>query len=250
MPVISIVTAVVAGKERYIRQTYDSLADQKMPDGWSWQWLVQEDGLTGLPAAELPDDDPRISTGMGRQGRAAMARTVAMERATGDLIRALDADDLLPPWALAQDIRNLVDHPDHAWTVSPALDLLPDNSYAPGPYDPPPGTLPPGFLADGEENDHLQVVGTTCCTYTALAHALGGWQAMPGGEDVAFMLSCEAVGRGWMAAEPGLYYRKWPGSTTGDLTFAGAEEALIWRRLMLQRARALAATGWTWRSHD
>lgn len=247
MPVINIVTAVLAGKHQHIKETYTSLTAQQMPDGWEWRWLVQEDGTTGIPAAELPDNDPRISTSMGRAGRAAMARTIAMERATGELTRALDADDLLPPDALAQDITNLVENPDFAWTVSPTLDLLPDGSFAPGPYDPLPGPLPMGLLADGEANDHLQVVGTTTCTYTSLVHALGGWQAMPGGEDVALMLAAEAVGPGWMGAKPGLYYRKWEGSTTRDITFAQTEEARIWRRLMLTRAAALSTMGWNWR---
>src|SRR5437879_3785904 len=54
MPTLSIITAVLAGKHQHLAETYRSLAAQELPAGWDWEWLVQEDGETGIPLAELP----------------------------------------------------------------------------------------------------------------------------------------------------------------------------------------------------
>lgn len=250
MPVISVITAVIDGKHQYLRDTYQSLCAQEMPPGWSWQWVVQEDGQTGRPLAELPPSDPRISVGMARHGRAATARTLALARAEGMLMRTLDADDLLPPGALARDITTLMSHPEVGWCVSAALDLLPDGSLRPGPRDPAPGLLPPGVLAEGERVGLLPVVGTTLCTYTSLVRALGGWQALPADEDVALLLAVEAVADGWMIAEPGLLYRRWEGNSTGGDDHHCPSERAARRAALLDRADALRATGWRWSPSD
>lgn len=246
MPTISLITAVCEGREQYITEAYESLCAQTMPDGWDWQWVVQEDGETGKPLALLPDDDPRISAGQGRAGRAPMARTMALERAEGVLMRTLDADDVLPEGALHQDITMLIERPDIAWCVSGALDLIPDGTLEPGPYDPPPGDLPSGFLRDGEAQGHLQVVGTTMCTYTDLVRALGGWMALPASEDVELLLAAEAVSPGVMCPEIGLLYRQWPGASTEDPDYARDGESRARRNALLARADALSRAGWRW----
>lgn len=244
MPVISVVTAVLAGRHQHIRETYESLAQQKMPSGWDWQWVVQEDGETGQPLAGLPRD-PRISSGQGPHGRAARARTIALSRATGMLVRALDADDMLTDQALDRDITVLTGQPDIAWCVSPALDLLSDGSLRPGPRDPDPGPLPPGFLAEGERAGLLQVLGVTMCAYTQLVRALGGWPALPS-EDVALLLAAEGVSNGWMLAEPSLIYRRWEGSNTAHINKWEASAGSPQRTVLLDRANALQAAGWRW----
>lgn len=246
MPTINIITAVREGLHHYLTELYESLLAQELPNGWDWRWIVQEDGESGIPLALLPDDDPRISTGTGKAGRAPMARTTALSRANGALTRAVDADDLLPQGALAQDITTLTEHPEVGWCVCPTLDLLPDGSTQAGPYDPEPGLLPRGLLADGEKNDRLPVVGTAVCTYTSLILALGGWMALSGGEDVELMLALEAVAPGYMSSEAGLIYRKWDGSTSNGESFGHEVEAKAWRQMMLTRASALQAAGWQW----
>ncbi|TDX84954.1 glycosyltransferase [Amycolatopsis arida] len=248
MPTISVVTAVIAGREDYLGEAYDSLRSQSLPDGWTWQWVVQEDGETGEPAARLAaaHDDPRVVFGSGRHGRAATARTLALAQVTGELVRTLDADDLLTEGALYRDVATMVAHPELGWCVSPAVDLLPDGATVPGPRDPKPGPLPPGVLAAGQELGELPVVGTTLCARTELVRALGGWQALPADEDVALMLAAEAVAPGWMLSEPGLIYRKWPGQSTADTGHLHPAEKAARRRAMLDRVRALRATEWRW----
>lgn len=63
----------------------------------------------------------------------------------------------------------------------------------------------------------LQVLGSTLCTYTELVRAVGGWPALPA-EDVGLLLAAEAVAHGWMLPEPGLRYRRWPGSSTAHIS--------------------------------
>lgn len=245
MPTISVLTPVVRGKHHHLQETYESLASQALPSGWGWQWVVQEDGHTGLLDELLPDD-PRISIGCSQQGRASTARTLGLVRAEGELLRTLDADDILPAGALEQDIEALTGAPQYGWCVSPTLDLMPDGSLMPGPYDPEPGPLPPKLLYEGQASGSLQVVGTTMCAYTTLIRALGGWPALYADEDVALMLAVEAVAPGLMLKSPGLYYRKWDGATTAQAAEYRPDEGHLRNAAILSRADALRELGWRW----
>jgi len=246
MPLISVVTAVLAGKHQFLGEVYKSLLGQRMPPDWDWQWIVQEDGETGIPQAALPTD-PRISAGSGPRSRASAARTVALSRVDGALLRTVDADDLLPEGALYRDITTLIDHPTIGWCVSPTVDLVRDGSLRSGPRDPNPGPLPPGFLADGERAGMLQVHGMTLCTYAALVRTLGGWPALPMQEDVGLLLAAEAVAEGWMIQEPGLIYRRWSGNTTDETDKRIPSVGNDLRTVLLDRADQLRAIGWRWR---
>lgn len=245
MPTISLLTPVVDGSHHYLGELYASIVKQELPGSWEWQWVVQEDGDTGRPLAGLPDD-PRISAGTSTRGRAATARTLALGRATGLLVRAVDADDILTEGALLRDITTLLSNPGIAWCVSATQDLLSDGTLRPGPRDPDPGPLPEGFLASGEAEGLLQVVGTTLCTYTELVRALGGWQALPREEDVALLLAVEAMSKGWMIGEVGLLYRRWGGNTTEYVDNRLPSAATACRSVILDRVLALKNSGWRW----
>ncbi|SEE66361.1 Glycosyl transferase family 2 [Streptomyces sp. 2231.1] len=245
MPLISIITPVYDGGQQYICDAYDSLCTQELPKGWKWEWLVQEDGPGG-PASVLPSD-PRISIGTNRKGGAAMARSIAMSRVRGDLVRALDADDLLPAGALSRAITTLTEQRDIAWCVSACLDLLPDGSLRPGPHDPPAGRLADDTMLAGYKALRFPVVGTTLTAYTDLVHAVGGWPAVPASEDVALLLLCEAVSQGWMIDEPGAIYRKHSSQATAQQAHWDSEERAALDDLLLPRIEALQGLGWSWK---
>lgn len=139
---VSVVTPVHAPAARFLRDAYESLRAQQLPDGWMWEWLIQGDGWI-VPASSgfLPVDDPRISLGHGRHGGPGVARNLALARARGSLVKVLDADDQFAPGALARDIAVLAAQPDVAWTTSRVLDLLPDGSTVGFEHDPPEGHL-------------------------------------------------------------------------------------------------------------
>lgn len=246
MPTISLVTPVLAGLDEYLPALYESIETQQMPDGWKWEWLVQEDGETTDPARRLPDD-PRIHFDTGTRGRAATARTLALARATGELMRTVDADDILLPGALARDIDALTTNPAIGWVVSPAVDLWPSGETVTGPRDPESGPLPDRALYNGESRGLLPVLGCTLAAHSDLIRAVGGWQALPVDEDVALLVAVEAVAPGWMLAEPSIYYRKWPGQTTSGRDASGEAPDSPRRRVILDRADVLRRSGWRWK---
>uniref|UniRef100_UPI002F915D18 glycosyltransferase family 2 protein n=1 Tax=Kitasatospora indigofera TaxID=67307 RepID=UPI002F915D18 len=245
MPTISVVTPVYNGGHNYLGEAYQSLLAQELPAGWSWQWVVQEDGETGVPGAVLPDD-PRISYGTGRRGGAAMARTMALARVKGSLVRALDADDMLPAGALRRGIETLAEHPEVGWAVSSALDLLPDGSLRGSTIDPQAGLLAPALLADSYRAGQFAVMGTTLTVHTDLLHAVGGWPAVPASEDAALLVLLEAVAPGWMIAEPGEIYRKHDGQVTAKAAHWEDAERDALAAVLLTRLDVLRRTGWRW----
>jgi glycosyltransferase involved in cell wall biosynthesis len=213
---LSIVTPVHAQALGFLPQAYASLSAQKMPEGWRWEWLIQVDDGDGseVPTALL--EDPRVKPGGNRKGGPGVTRTMAWGRSEGELVKVLDADDVLPPGALARDIEVLASNPDVGWTVSRVLDLMPDGSlvhYTLG--DPAPGRLPRGSMFDYWSSTHRpQVHPATLCVRQSLVSAAGGWMALPASEDTALLMGLDVMADGWFISETGLHYRKHAGQTT------------------------------------
>jgi glycosyltransferase involved in cell wall biosynthesis len=243
---ISVVTAVHAPAARYLADAYESLRGQELPAGWSWQWVIQEDGETDQVRPQVPDD-PRISFGQGRPGRAGMARTMALSRVEGEYVKVLDADDQLTPGALARDLRALTGRPGIAWATSRVLDLLPDGSTVGFDQDPPEGPIEPGEVLEyWRAHGYLaQVHPATLCVRRDLLLALGGWMALPASEDTGLLLALNAVSRGWFTAQTGLLYRKWPGQVTSQAAHTREDERNARMAVVEARARALGElTSW------
>ncbi|MFD2418585.1 glycosyltransferase family 2 protein [Amycolatopsis pigmentata] len=239
---ITVLTPVFDGGHHHLRETYASLCAQELPSGWEWEWCLQEDGRTGVPASVLPDD-PRISSGTGLPGRAGVARTMALARTRGTLVRTLDADDLLLPGALARDIETLA---RVAWCTSAGLDLHPDGTTTAGPYDPPPGPLPDDLFLTEQRHDRLSVLAANFAAHTDLVRALGGWPALSGAETVGLLLAAEAVTPGEFIAEPSMLYRKHDGQTTASSHYWEADESRARLQIVLDRARVLRLLDWKW----
>ncbi|MEE2051601.1 glycosyltransferase family A protein [Nocardiopsis tropica] len=243
--IVSVVTAVHAPGARFLPEAYRSLAEQRLPGGWDWRWVVQEDGETDEVRPLLPDD-PRVSFGQGRPGRAGMARTLALSRAEGEFVKVLDADDQLTPGALARDLAALTGGSGAAWAASAVLDLLPDGSTEGFPGDPAQGPVERGsVLSSWRAHDFLAPVHpATLCVRRDLLLALGGWMALPASEDTGLLLALDAVSRGWFTAEHGLLYRKWPGQVTAAAAHTDREERAARMAVVEARALSLARTGW------
>jgi glycosyltransferase involved in cell wall biosynthesis len=244
---VIVVTAVHAPSARFLPEAYASLRDQRLPGGWEWRWLIQEDGETDLVRPHVPDD-PRVSFRQGRPGGPGVARTMALARADGEYVKVLDADDRLTPGALARDLAALEADPTLGWATSRVLDLLPDGSTAGFPGDPDEGPLEPGtVLAHWSANDHRAPVHpASLCARRELLLALGGWMALPASEDTGLLLALDAVSRGWFTHEPGLLYRKWEGQVTGQPAHMDTAERQARMAVAAARARALAESGWRW----
>ncbi|NMN97031.1 glycosyltransferase [Antrihabitans stalactiti] len=242
MSTLSIITPAYRPSEEHLLAAYESIREQVLPVGWSWEWIVQEDGDTGVLESLLPAD-PRISIGSGRRGGAGVARTLALGRASGELTKALDADDLLAPGALARDIEALDASPDIGWSTCRALDLLPDGTTVDFDGAPADGRVPSGTLFEywHQNSYRLQVVPGTLCIRTDLALALGGWMALPASEDTGLLLAADAVCDGWFSTEVGLLYRQWPGQSTAQAAHTDDDDKLARSRVIERRVQALAA---------
>lgn len=245
MKLVSVITPVHPPSAEHIQAAYNSLVSQELPAGWTWEWVVQEDGRTGVPAGLLPDDG-RISAGSGRRGGPGVARNLALARIRGSLVKTLDADDLLTAGALSRDIEVFEKRPDIAWTASPALDLLPDGTTLGFDGDPEEGVLTGSAVFDHwRAHDYRPpIVPGTLCIRRSLLVALGGWMALPASEDTGLLMAASVVSDGYFLAEPGLYYRKWSEQSTNQEAHSDPEEFAARMRLIEARAHALIETGW------
>jgi len=139
MTLISIVTSLRRGPNRYLAEVWESVRAQRWPPRWDLQWIVVEDG-PAVDSRTVPDD-PRIRyLGTWAQQGPAGARNVGVSCARGTWIRILDDDDILPPGALAAAIDVVERHVDVLWITGEALDLteagpqpISGHGFAPGP---------------------------------------------------------------------------------------------------------------------
>lgn len=244
MRTISVITAVHPEKVDHLKAAYESLAAQALPNDWEWEWLVQQDGLGSEVASVLPGD-PRIKFGSNRHGGPATARTMALARATGELVRVLDGDDQLPGGALYRDIEAITGNADVCWTTSRVLDLLPDGTTAGFEGDPPPGLIERGdvhryWLA---HDFRASVHPATLCVSTRILLMLGGWMALPASEDTGLLLALNAVSFGYFISEPGLLYRKWDGQSTAHAAHVDPDERSARMSIVDRRTRTLMDYG-------
>ncbi|MBA8823822.1 hypothetical protein FHX42_001151 [Saccharopolyspora lacisalsi] len=221
---------------------YESLAKQALPQGWAWEWLVQEDGQEGFLTGVLPEEE-RISSGSSRHGGAGVARAMVLSCASGELVKVLDVDDVLSDGVLARDIEALslsaVD-----WTTSRVLDLLSDGSTVGFDQDPHEGVLARrSVLEHWRAHGHRSSVHpATLCVRRELLLALGGWMALPASEDTGLLIALNAVSDGYFSAECGLFYRKWDGQTTKHAAHSTGPEHEARMNIIDARVEALATT--------
>jgi|HubBroStandDraft_2_1064218.scaffolds.fasta_scaffold130473_1 glycosyltransferase involved in cell wall biosynthesis len=240
--VVSVLTAAWQPVPEYLAAAHESIRSQVMPAGWDWQWIVQEDGDSGEVAAMLPAD-PRISPGRGRRAGEPVTRNLCLSRATGELVKVLDADDQLTPGTLAREIAVLSAQPGIGWTTASALDLLPDGSTRGSDADPAEGRIERGaVLRYWRANGYRAGVHpATLCIRRDLVLALGGWMALPASGDTGLLMAASAVTTGYFIATPGLLYRKWPGQATSQAPHTDQVEWPARMAIIEARAKSLAA---------
>jgi glycosyltransferase involved in cell wall biosynthesis len=238
---IDVITAVHAPAAPYLADAYKSLCVQKLPVGWEWHWIIQEDGQGDAVAPHVPDD-PRVTFHQGRPGGPGVTRTMALAYASGPYVKVLDADDQLTPGALARDLGVLERDQALGWTTSRVLDLLPDGSTAGFDQDPEDGPIERGtVVAHWKANDfRAQVHPATLFVRRDLLLALGGWMALPASEDTGLLLALNTVSPGYFTREPGLLYRKWPGQATAQTSHTDEAERDARMSVVEARVNSLA----------
>jgi len=110
MKTAASITVVIPtfNSDRFLEETISSLQKQSAE---SWQAVIVDDASTDNTleiAQRLAGDDARINVfastvNMGQN----VSRNIGLSLATGDYIKFLDHDDLLPPWALKTQLEQI-----------------------------------------------------------------------------------------------------------------------------------------------
>jgi hypothetical protein len=187
--------------------------------------------------------DLRISYHSGAKGGPGVARTVTLGRSNGELIKNLDADDLLCDGALAREIAVFTAMPEIGWTTCSALDLLPNGEVRS--WDrvaPPEGSVSREWILDFwcSHNWLLPVVPGTLCVRRDLILRLGGWMALGASEDTGLLIALNALSDGYFIAAPGLLYRQHADQMTRQRSYPESADRDWRRRLITERGRLLA----------
>lgn len=241
---ISVITPTHAAAHRFLPETFASIEQQRLPDGWALEWLLQEDGPPSEIAKALSSSTWVRYSANGAKLSIGMTRNLALSRARGQLVQVLDSDDLLLPDALATLIPTFEDPSIH-WAIGQADDLLPDGtrkSFPPYP-DIPFGRVQAGAInawaARHEANWPIHCAGLML--RTSSLRALGGWGAAPTDDDLVMFAALSEAADGHFAEALTWLYRQHPDQTIRtDYQRRWSEPC---RRMALQRASAVRAAG-------
>jgi glycosyltransferase involved in cell wall biosynthesis len=244
LPLISIVTAAHVPAAAYLAETIDSVRGLVAVPGWELEWVVQEDGARpGLADRFKGVDEVQYEANRAQFGIAA-TRNLALSRASGSLVRVLDADDVLLPNALTAVVPHFRDSRIH-WAVGQADDLMPDGERRP--WEP---ALPYGVLPAGQVNRWAQAHGGNWPIHcagltmrTGSVRALGGWAGLPADEDIVLFAALCEIADGYHDPAVTWLYRQHPGQVTR--TGGWRAYSATGRTTALRRARAIRRLGMT-----
>jgi len=242
-----VITCVLPRNSAWLGEAWRSLETQSLPRGWEWEWLVQVDGPEALHWP-IPEDDRRISVERNGACRGpCVSRNMTLGRARGDILKVLDADDVLTSGQLAREVRVFTEFPDVGWVVSRSLDLLPGGLTVDHPVDLLEGPIPPGAVYDHwSAKLTLPVSPATLAIRRNPALTLGGWMGLPASEDTGLLLSLEAVSRGYFLDQPGMLYRKSPDQITKTLIYRHSQEIARRREVIDARVLELRKCAISW----
>jgi glycosyltransferase involved in cell wall biosynthesis len=242
MPLISVITAAYAPTADYLAETAAGISDLELPPGWGLEWIVQEDGDSPRLAAFFADLDFARYEANGRQYGTALTRNLALARASGVLLQALDQDDVLLPGALTTLVPRFAEHRIH-WAIGQADDLMPDGTRRPYPSPIPFGVMKAGQVNAwaAEQGGNWPIHCAALMMRTASVRALGGWTALPGDDELATFAALSEITDGYYDEALTWLYRHHPKQL--HRTAEAQERSATGRRVALQRARAAAASG-------
>jgi glycosyltransferase involved in cell wall biosynthesis len=245
MPLLSLITAARGDRADLLAATGTTVAAQRLPPGWELEWLIQEDGAN--PAlADTARHFPfaRYQAHREQLGIAA-TRNLALTRASGDLIRVLDSDDLLLSNALSGPIERLTEHPDEHWVAARPVYLNRDGRWLTYYLLLPAGPVRPGVIGEYvrlHRRCPVHCAGLTMRTGTV--RALGGWTANPRAEDIDLLVAVSELFPGHLEPEQSWVYRLHDGQTVHDPSWGtnlvGISHLMIHNRIAATRKLTLS----------
>ncbi|MEU6964280.1 glycosyltransferase family 2 protein [Streptomyces chrestomyceticus] len=180
---VAVVTPTRLRPDRiaYLLKLYVSLRDQDV----SWEWVLALDGVSEDGVPEVLCTDARVKVvALPRPVGAGAARNFAVNEVTADWLTTSDDDDALPAQSLSVRLRHAQKH-DLGWCAGWSADLHPDRSLTTWRC-----STPPGFHAPGDVWRHwatpdstIPIGPTTLLARTEIVRAIGGYAALPQGED-------------------------------------------------------------------
>lgn len=198
MPRISILTTEYAPTAMYVEDTINSVTQQVLPEGWDYEWIIQEDGSDPRMGHRLRKIPHVQYEANGSQLGIAATRNLALARASGDLVQLLDHDDVLLPCALST-LLPAFNNPDVHWAVGQADDLLADGKRASWDSALPYGIVPAGaandWAIDHDGNWPVHCAGLMVRASTL--RAIGGWVGIPSDDDIAMFAGLSEVAAGY-----------------------------------------------------
>jgi glycosyltransferase involved in cell wall biosynthesis len=238
MPMVSIITAAYAPSAAFLAETIASVASQELPPGWNIEWIVQEDGDSPSLSHHFDSIPYAKYAANGSQLGISGTRNLALDRASGGLLRILDCDDLLLPGALSSLIPYFEERNVH-WAVGQADDLMSDGSRVA--WDP---LIPTGMVKAGAVNDYaisnggnwpIHCAGLMARTDTV--RAVGGYADAPTDEDIVMFAALSEMCDGYNEPSTTWLYRQHENQATR--TDAWRERSAIGRRIALHRVQAV-----------
>ncbi|WP_158846692.1 glycosyltransferase family 2 protein [Saccharothrix deserti] len=245
MALLSVLTAAQSHRADLLVEAGESLAAQELPDGWEFDWVVQEDG-TEPGLAEVVGRFPfgRYAAN-GEQLGIAATRNLGLARAGGELVHVLDCDDRLLPHALATAISAFAKHPDIHWVAGQADDLFPGDMRLPYPALLPAGVVERGVVGTFVlDHGHTPVPCGGITARSATVRALGGWAAVPRAEDLALVVALSELAPGFLTPDVTFLYRRHLGQSTRQASWValhGESQTVVRQRLQAVRALGLRA---------
>ncbi|UQU67542.1 glycosyltransferase [Couchioplanes caeruleus] len=239
---MSIITAAYAPSAAFMPETIASVAALEVPAGWDVEWVVQEDGDTPVLSGHFTGVPGVSYAANGRQLGIAGTRNLALERASGSLLRVLDSDDVLLPNAISALIHHFEVLSIH-WAVGQADDLMTDGRRVS--WDP---LIPTGIVKAGAVNNYaiehggnwpIHCAGLMLRTDTV--RALGGWVGVPSDEDIIMFSALADFCDGYNEPAVTWLYRQHTGQVTR--TSIWRQQSAIGRRIALQRLKSVRALG-------
>jgi glycosyltransferase involved in cell wall biosynthesis len=214
--IVSVITPLFIEGIDFIADAWESVQSQQLPADMSLEWVVQEDADHPEFAerlAELVGGDSRVRYAFnGRHCGQAVTRNMAFQRSRGQLIYALDQDDILLPGALHALASEMALRPEVMWVTGHTQRLFDDGSVVERDDPIEDGPLPAGYLLElFEKGITIAFYATATMFRRSALQLLGGWPAIVAGEDSELQLAMGAAFDGFRCGHLLVSRRKWAG---------------------------------------
>lgn len=237
---LSVITATLPGRSGAdLQRAYHSLCQQQ--GDYFWEWLIQIDGEMPDQLPHFLQSDRRVRImANGKHLGVAATRNMALERSLGGAVCYLDDDDELCPEAFQSFLRPLEKDPDLLWAGGQMLYAYPDKPLHQFQSLLLSGKVEAGELFDAWHGPNLRFPHppSTIAGRTDVIRALGGWPALPQGDDLGLFAALSEEGPGFLGDEGVYIYNQHDANTvslTGFEELESLSRNIIWNRIALQR---------------